>query len=413
MKDNPEQTFDLVIIGGGAAGFFTATNVAERNPSTRILILEQSKEVLNKVRISGGGRCNVTHACYEAKALATFYPRGHRELIGPFSRFGPQDTVDWFASHGVAIKTEADGRMFPETDMSQTIIDCFLNICQQYEVTVKTHSKVTDIKFIDEKSDTYTVITDEATYHCPTLVITAGSSPNIWRIMEQQGYEISTAVPSLFTFNLPYNPICALMGVAVQDATVHIKNTKTTTSGPLLITHWGLSGPAILKASSWGARDLADMNHKFDIIIDWAPKTSIDDITSLRTTYAKKKVVANAPTQMPSRLWHYKFEQLKINPDKQWADLTKIEMNNLVDTIKKDTYAVSGKTTFKEEFVTAGGVALSQVNFKTFGSKKHPNLYMAGEILDIDGVTGGFNFQAAWTGAHLVSEAILAQLMYS
>lgn len=400
--DNNQEAWDVIVIGGGAAGFFTAINLA-LSRECNILIIEQGKEVLNKVRVSGGGRCNVTHACYDAKTLCTYYPRGSRELLGPFHNFGPQDTIDWFAEHGVELKTEADGRMFPITDSSETIIDCFLGLCSRLNITIHKSEKVLDYESIEDR---YDVTTSSRKYKCNKLVISAGSSPSIWNLCATKGLEISSAVPSLFTFNLQGNNITQLMGLSVSNVNVSIVDTKIKTSGPVLVTHWGLSGPAILKASAWGARVLNEKNYDFIAEIDWIPTMSDDEIQAIKFDHARKKPGSTAFNGIPSRLWQYLLSTCNVPDNKTWADLNKNEMNAIVNVLKRCKFNVKGKTTFKEEFVTAGGVALHQVNFKTYELKKFPSLYIVGEALDIDAVTGGFNFQAAWTGGFLAAKHI-------
>jgi predicted Rossmann fold flavoprotein len=392
---------DIIVVGGGAAGFFAAITAAEHNPSLSIVILEQSKEVLNKVRISGGGRCNATHACFDPKELTSFYPRGARELLGPFHTFGPTQTIEWFKNHGVNLKTESDGRMFPDTDSSETIIRCFQGLTQKLGIKVIQNVKVKAYKYIQEAEYKFEINTESNQYTSKRLMLASGSSPFMWNMLKDHGYNIVEPVPSLFTFNLPNHPICKLMGLSVPKATVQIKDSKIKTTGPLLITHWGMSGPAILKASAWGAIVLDEKKYQFDAIIDWIPDVSPEQITELRDTMAKKKVVSNPVFGIPSRLWAYMTDDIITDKEKNWASLSKIEMNAIVQKLKFASFAVSGKSTFKEEFVTAGGVALSQINFKHFESKIQPGLFMAGEILNIDAVTGGFNFQAAWTGGYL------------
>ena len=392
---------DIIVVGGGAAGFFAAITAAEQNPSLSIVILEQSKEVLNKVRISGGGRCNATHACFDPKELTSFYPRGARELLGPFHTFGPTQTIEWFKNHGVHLKIEADGRMFPDTDSSETIIRCFQGLTQKLGIKVIQNVKVKDYRYAEEAEYKFEINTESSHYTSKRMMLASGSSPFMWNMLKDHGYKIVEPVPSLFTFNLPNNPICKLMGLSVPKATVQIKDTKIKTSGPLLITHWGLSGPAILKASAWGAIVLDEKKYHFDAVVDWIPDVSPEQITELRDTMAKKKVVSNPVFGIPSRLWAYIIDDIIVDKEKNWASLAKTEMNAIVQKLKLASFPVSGKSTFKEEFVTAGGVALSQINFKNFESKIQPGLFMAGEILNIDAVTGGFNFQAAWTGGYL------------
>jgi predicted Rossmann fold flavoprotein len=397
---------DLIVIGGGAAGFFTAINTALMNPTLKIFILEQSKETLNKVRVSGGGRCNATHACFDPKELISYYPRGSRELLGPFHVFGPLQTVEWFKNHDIDLKTEADGRMFPVTDNSETIIQCFLQLAKKLNIEIIVNVKVKNFKYNPTSEIRFEITTESYVFTCQKIMLATGSSPFIWNLLENQGYEIIAPVPSLFTFNLPKHPICALMGLSVAKVTVSIKNAKIKTQGPVLITHWGLSGPAVLKASAWGAVFMSENNYNFEVQLDWIPDVGDDTIQALRDTMAKKKVVTNPVFGVPSRLWQFLTESIPIDKEKNWASLSKKELTDIINNLKYFTCSVSGKTTFKEEFVTAGGVALHQLNFKTFESKIQPGLFMAGEVLNIDAVTGGFNFQAAWTGGYLAATQI-------
>lgn len=411
-KWNTPHTFtpmvaqDIIIVGGGAAGFFAAINAKIKKPESKVTILEQSKEVLNKVRISGGGRCNVTHHCFDPRLLTTYYPRGQRELLGPFHIFGAQDTVNWFEEHGVKLYTEPDGCMFPVSNSSDTIIQCFLHLAEKYQIQIIRNAKVKAFNYNDTKAYKYEVVTESVNYTTKMLMFATGSSPFVWNMLAQHGYEIIPPCPSLFTFNLPGHPISKLMGLVVKNTHVSIENSKICTDGPLLITHWGLSGPAVLKASAWGATVLAERNYDFTAYVDWLPNIKIDDITELRETMAKKKVTANHLFGLPARLWQFLLESVLKDKEKNWASLTKNEMSDIVTQLKKCPFPVKGKTTFKEEFVTAGGVALHQINFKTFESKKHPGLFMAGEVINIDAVTGGFNFQAAWTGGYIAGMTI-------
>ena len=392
---------DIIIVGGGAAGFFAAINATLKNPDLKVIILEQSKDVLNKVKISGGGRCNVTHACFDPKLLTSYYPRGQKELLGPFHIFGAHDTINWFGNHGVNLYTEPDGCMFPVTNNSETIIQCFLQLAGKYLIEVVKTSKVKDFKYLKDEKIKFEVLTDTNTYTSRMLMLATGSSSFVWNMLERHGYKIVAPCPSLFTFNLPQHPICKLMGLVVKQTRVAIQNSKIVTEGPLLVTHWGLSGPAVLKASAWGATILAERNYDFNVIIDWVPQTEVSDIHNLKETLAKKKVISNAQFGLPSRLWQFLTEDVVSDTEKNWASLSKNEMEGIIRQLKRCPFQVKGKTTFKEEFVTAGGVALDQVNFKSFESKLHPGLFMAGEVLNIDAVTGGFNFQAAWTGGYL------------
>ena len=400
------SNYDLIIVGGGAAGFFTAINLAEKNPKLKIAILERGKEVLSKVRISGGGRCNVTHACFEPNELVKFYPRGEKELRGPFHQFGAGDTIEWFDRHGVALKIEEDGRMFPESNSSQTIIDCFLQATQQLNIAVLTGQSVQSIY----KKDTFWKIeTPTEQYLTEKLVMATGSNPKIWEMLQQFGHAVVSPVPSLFTFNIKDARIKELPGVAAQ-VTVKVKDTKLTSTGPLLITHWGMSGPAILKLSAWGARTLFDKNYQFTIFVNWLNEVDTEDaeklLKEIKQEHAKKAVSKKSPFEFPNRLWESIVLAAGIENETKWADLTKTQLLNLSKQLTQATFQVNGKSTFKDEFVTAGGIDLKEINFKTMQSKLHENLYFAGEIVNIDAITGGFNFQNAWTSGFILANAI-------
>lgn len=397
---------DIIIIGGGAAGFFAAINAKRKNPSLRVTIIEQAQNVLKKVKISGGGRCNVTHNCFDAKELTQFYPRGQKELLGPFCTFGAKDTVEWFENRDIKLYTEPDGCMFPVANDSEVIIQCFLSASKKQDIEILTSQKVKNIIYTSDKDSPYEVVTDKGPLFSKKLMIATGSAPSMWKILETLGYSIVTPVPSLFTFNMPHNPITSLMGIVIPHARVKIQNSNILSEGPLLITHWGMSGPAILKASAWGAVFLADQNYEFNIEIDWIPQIDQNDIKIQRDIMGKKKVIANNLFGLPIRLWKHLIEEVLVDKEKNWASLSKKEMIDIIQKLKNGVFSVTGKTTFKEEFVTAGGVDLSQINFKTFESKIHKGLYMAGEVLNIDAVTGGFNFQAAWTGGFIAGESM-------
>ena len=395
--------WDIVIVGGGAAGFFAAINAKIFNPGLSILILEQSKEVLGKVRVSGGGRCNVTHHCFDAKSLTGYYPRGQKELLGPFFNFGAGDTEVWFESRGIKLYTEPDGCMFPVSNSSETIIRCFTEAAEKSGIEVKTRAKVKDFTYEEGERLPFSIFTEEGTFQSRMMLLATGASPFIWRMMESKGYSIVIPCPSLFTFNLPGHPVTSLMGIVVEDVRVSLTGFPVVTDGPLLITHWGLSGPAVLKASAWGARFLFEKNYVAEAVVDWIPAVSPAEIMALRESLSRKKVVSNTCFNLPGRLWQFLTKSVLTDPDKNWASLTKQEMTDIVRQLKACSFPVSGKTTYKEEFVTAGGIELSQINFKAFESKLHPGLFIAGEVLDIDAVTGGFNFQAAWTGGYLAA----------
>lgn len=400
------KNFDIIIVGGGAAGFFTAINIAEKNPKLKIAILERGKEVLSKVRISGGGRCNVTHACFEPNELVRFYPRGEKELRGPFHQFCSGDTIEWFEKHGVELKIEDDGRMFPVSNSSQTIIDCFLKATEKLGIKVLTGQSV---QSIFKKENYWKIETQSDNFAAEKLVMATGSNPKIWEMLQQQGHAIISPVPSLFTFNIKDPRIKELPGVAAQ-VTVNVKDTKLESTGPLLITHWGMSGPAILKLSAWGARILHDKNYQFTIFVNWLNDIDTEDaekiLKELKQEHAKKAVSKKSPFDFPNRLWETLVLASSIETDTKWADLSKIQLQNLALQLTQAKFQVNGKSTFKEEFVTAGGIDLKEINFKTMESKLHQNLYFAGEIVNIDAITGGFNFQNAWTSGFILANNI-------
>lgn len=400
------QNFNIIIVGGGAAGFFTAINIVEKNPKLKVAILERGTEVLNKVRISGGGRCNVTHACFEPNELVKFYPRGEKELRGPFHQFCSGDTIEWFEKHGVELKIEADGRIFPVSNSSQTIIDCFLKATQKLGITVLTGQSV---QSIFKKDSLWKVETQTENYLAEKLILATGSNPKVWEMLQNFGHAIVSPVPSLFTFNIKDSRIKELPGVAAH-VTVKVKDTKLSSTGPLLITHWGMSGPAILKLSAWGARILHDKNYQFTIFVNWlndAEKADVEKmLKELKQEHAKKSVSKKSPFELTNRLWESLVIGSGIEVETKWADLSKIQLQNLVNQLTNGTFQINGKSTFKEEFVTAGGIDLKEINFKTMESKLHENLYFAGEIVNIDAITGGFNFQNAWTSGYIVATAL-------
>ena len=400
------QNYDIIVVGGGAAGFFTAINIVEKNPKLKVAILERGKNVLEKVRISGGGRCNVTHACFVPNDLAKFYPRGEKELRGPFHQFCSGDTIEWFEKHGVALKIEEDGRMFPVSDSSQTIIDCFLKATQKLNIAVLTGQSVQSVF----KSEQYWKIETQCeTFACQKLILATGSNPKMWEMIENLGHTIESPVPSLFTFNIKDARIKDLMGLSAL-ASVKVKDTKLRASGPLLITHWGMSGPGILRLSAWGARILHEKNYQFTIVVNWLHETdfeeALDTLKALKHEQARKAVSKKSPFEFPNRLWESLVVASGIDAETKWADLSKNQMSNLANQLTNAHFQVNGKSTFKEEFVTAGGIDLKEINFKTMASKLHENLYFAGEIVNIDAITGGFNFQNAWTGGFILAENI-------
>jgi predicted Rossmann fold flavoprotein len=400
------QDFDILIVGGGAAGFFSAINIVERNPKLKVAILERGKEVLSKVRVSGGGRCNVTHACFEPNELVKFYPRGEKELRGPFHQFCSGDTIEWFEKHGVELKIEDDGRMFPVSNSSQTIIDCFLHASHKLGITILTGQSV---QSIFKKDNCWKIETQTENYLAENLILATGSNPKIWDMLHTFGHAIITPVPSLFTFNVKDPRIKELPGIATQ-VSVKVIGSKLESTSPLLITHWGMSGPAILKLSAWGARILHDKNYQFAIEVNWLNDIETEEaetlLKELKQEHAKKTVAKKSPLEVQNRLWESLVLASGIGAETKWADLSKIQLQNLANQLTKGIFQVNGKSTFKEEFVTAGGIDLKEINFKTMESKLHPNLYFAGEIVNIDAITGGFNFQNAWTSGFIVANAI-------
>ena len=399
----------VAIVGGGAAGFFAAFSVKEHHPESQVTIFEKSDKLLSKVKISGGGRCNVTHACFQVSQLSKFYPRGAKQLKKAFSIFQPKDTVAWFADRGIVLKTESDGRMFPVTDDSQTIIDCFLHEAQIKKIQIVKQSRVNELH--PEKSG-FTLVFNESKKHFDKVIIASGGSPKArgFEWLQNIGHSIISPIPSLFTFNMPEEPVKELMGLVVENATARIQGTKLAYTGPVLITHWGMSGPAILKLSAWGARLLYDHNYNFNVQINWLSVKSeneVHDMINAEMDRIRKKKIANAnPFGLPNRMWLFLLEKVQINSDTPWMELSKKNRNKLVNVLLNDVYAVSGKTTFKEEFVTCGGISLSDVDMKSMQSSICRDLYFAGEVLDIDGITGGFNFQAAWTTGYIAGKLI-------
>ncbi len=413
----------LAVIGGGAAGFFCAVNAARLDPSLEVVILERSKKLLSKVRISGGGRCNVTHACYSIADMIKKYPRGSAFLKKAFHRFFTKDTVNWFAARGVLLKTEADGRMFPVTDSSQTIIDCLLKEANKYNVDIRLNKEVKQLMIshghVAAGKPFELEFMDDKILQADFVCIASGGYPKKVQYdwLNKTKHSIEEPVPSLFTFNLlagqagmPGHSITALMGVSVEKVNVKIAGSKLVEDGPLLITHWGMSGPAVLKLSAWGARELAKKNYQFTIIINWIPAFNENSLREkfqkLRFELASQKIINRNPFALPNRLWEYLLNQSGVKEELRWADLPAKEQNKLIKMLCADEYAVNGKTTFKEEFVTAGGIQLNEIDFNSMQSKNHPGLFFAGEIINVDGITGGYNFQNAWTTAWIAANAI-------
>ena len=391
---------EVVVIGGGAAGFFAAVNCALMHEHVKVTLLEKSSKLLSKVRVSGGGRCNITHSCFNNKDLVKNYPRGEQSLKNAFGKFSVKDTIEWFESRGVKLKAEEDGRMFPITDNSETVIDCLVREAKRAGVEIRTNTEVMQVLKEENK---FILYLREGKVVCDKLLIATGGNPKdaSYNWLRELGHTIESPVPSLFTFNIPNSPVTKLMGVSVEHARVKIAGTKLDQQGPLLVTHWGLSGPAVLKLSAWGARTLHEMNYAFTALVNWIPEYNDNSlrefIQELRDTQASKIIISKSPFELPRRLWEYLVQKSEISDTMRWADLPKKNQNVLINNLVNDEYKVQGKTTFKEEFVTCGGVSLNDIDFTTMESKKCAGLYFAGEVLDIDGITGGFNFQAAWT----------------
>jgi predicted Rossmann fold flavoprotein len=400
----------IIVIGGGAAGFFCAVNAARLNPQAQVIILEKTSKLLSKVKVSGGGRCNVTHACFSMADMIKKYPRGSSFLKKAFYQFFTTDTINWFNERGIQLKTESDGRMFPVSNTSQTIIDCLLNEAAKYKVEIMMN---VDVKSIHKKGETWVITTaKQEEIIANKICIAAGGSPkaeqNKWLI--NLGHNVEAPVPSLFTFNMPNNPITKLMGLSVENASVKIAGEKIQEDGPLLVTHWGMSGPAVLKTSAYGAIILAKKNYDFNAIINFIPvyneNTAREKMQQIRFEMATTKIANRNPFGLPSRLWEYLLALSNINIEINWADLNATAQNKLVKFLCAHEFAVKGKTTFKEEFVTAGGILTEEIDANTMQSKICKGIYFAGEVINVDGVTGGFNFQNAWTTAWIAAKNI-------
>jgi len=416
---------DIAVIGGGAAGFFAAIACVQANPKAHVTILERNAHVLGKVRISGGGRCNVTNACFDPSGLITNYPRGAKALLGPLTRFGPRETVAWFESHGVALKTEKDGRMFPITDDSATIVDCLLGAARATGVNVRVKA---DIVRVTKEASTPAFVLGRGNgdvLTCKRLILATGSSAQGWRWAQAFGHTIVPPVPSLFTFEIRDPRLEGLAGLAVECAQIRLAETGAATpaqrnsasdavlqqTGPILVTHWGLSGPAILKLSAWGARFLYERNYQAELHVNWLPSLQLDVLLErlgeFKHERGGQRAGAHSPfQQLPTRLWASLTRSAGIHDEQCWAKLPRSRLVALATQLHDGRYYVAGKGQFKEEFVTCGGVDLDEVNFRTLESRLCPGLYFAGEILNIDGVTGGFNFQAAWTTGWLAGQSV-------
>ena len=400
----------VVIVGGGAAGFFCAIQIAELHPSWEIIILEKSTKLLSKVKVSGGGRCNVTHACPDVEMLLKKYPRGTRFLKKAFYQFATKNTIEWFKKNGVELHTEKDGRMFPTTNSSDTIIDCFLRKVHQYKIQILTQHEVVDIT----NQNIFTIqLQGRDAIQADAICLAMGgmlkSDPaNKFKWLTSFGHSIVEPVPSLFTFNTADKKITTLMGVAVDKASIQWKGNKIIETGPLLITHWGISGPAAIKLSAWCARELAEANYEGDIVINWTPSFNESTLKmewiNLRMDFGKREMGSKNPFDLPQRLWHFLLQEAGVAINTKWADLKSVNQQALIQLLTRTTLEIKGKTTFKEEFVTCGGVDLKDIDAQIMESKLIPGLHFAGEMMDVDGVTGGFNFQHAWTSGWLAAQ---------
>ena len=391
----------VAVIGGGAAGFFSAISVKENYPNASVTIFEKTTKVLSKVKVSGGGRCNVTNGTTSIADLAKAYPRGGKKMKKALKIFNTKHTIEWFESRGVPLKIEPSNHVFPVSDDSQTVIDCFMKACKQLKINIKTKSPIQ--KIIPTENGLEVEFSNEQKAYFDKIIVATGGSPKRKGLewLEALGHKIENPVPSLFTFNMKKQPITELMGVAVKEALVTIQGTKLKMSAPLLITHWGMSGPAILKLSAFGARLLSDMNYEFKAQVNWTAIQNVnvvqEDLQNIVNNHPQKQLQNLKPYGLPERLWNYLLAKAELATDKKWSELGKKGVNKLTSILTYDVYQVRGKTTFKEEFVTCGGVSLESIDFNTMQSRVCKNLYFAGEVMDVDGITGGYNFQAAWT----------------
>lgn len=397
----------IVIVGGGAAGFFGAIEHKSRFPENDVQIIEKGSQVLTKVRISGGGRCNVTHACFEPKELVKFYPRGGKELLGLFMRFGTKDTVQWFEERGIELKTESDNRMFPITDTSQTIIQCFHDAAWNKKIPIKTGVGMKSLFFEDGM---WHINTDKGIIKADSVLLATGSVSKVWEMLEGLGHTIVPPVPSLFTFHIDDDCLKGLEGISLPKVKISVKGTKLVQTGALLITHWGLSAPAVLKLSAFGAKELFAMDYNFTIFINFFAENNAESLREvfegIKAQYPTRQIAANPLGNIPQRLWRNLCDKAGLEKEITWANLKKASMIKLTETLTNCAFDVTGKSSFKEEFVTAGGVSLKEVDFRTMESKLHKGLFFAGEMLDIDAVTGGFNFQAAWSTSWLAAQSM-------
>jgi predicted Rossmann fold flavoprotein len=398
----------IIIFGGGASGFFAAINSAINFPEAKITILEKSTKLLSKVKVSGGGRCNVTHACFENQELIKNYPRGQKELQQVFSQFTTSDTVTWFAQRGIKLKTEQDGRMFPESNSSESIINCFLEEARKHNIDIHLSEEVLELKSIENK---ISVTTSKNTFIADAVICGIGGHHqlNNYAFLKKVGHTIDELIPSLFTLNLPQSHIKELMGLSVKNGTVKVIGTKHQYTGPVLITHWGLSGPAVLKLSAFAAQEFFKLNYNAGISVNWTNNLNEEYIKEILLVNINSKalVVNSSMFDIPKRLWEFLVLKSDIQPSKSWNELSKKQLNKLAQTLSNDVYNMLGKTTFKEEFVTSGGINLKEINFKTMESKLLPHLFICGEVLNIDGITGGFNFQNAWSTSWIAAKNAL------
>jgi predicted Rossmann fold flavoprotein len=410
----------LVVIGGGAAGFFCAVNAAEQCAGLEVILIEKTNKLLSKVRVSGGGRCNVTHACFSISEMVKKYPRGEKFLKHAFHDFFTTDTIAWFEKRNVRLKTESDGRMFPESNSSETIIHCLLQQANKDSVEILMNREIVNIeKTISENKDEIFKLysKDGSIIDADFVCIACGGfhKSEQYKWLTKLGHSFESPVPSLFTFNVPKNPIAELMGISVENVQVKINGTKFSQRGPLLITHWGFSGPAVLKLSAFAAIELASMNYDFSITINWLAdfheNSLLEKLKTTRNELASKKMINKNPFNLPQRLWEYHLQECGINPQIRWADLPAKQQNQLSKQLCSEQFFIKGKTTFKEEFVTAGGIKLTEMDANTMESKMVPHLYFAGEILNVDGITGGFNFQHAWTSGWIAAKEIVRKSM--
>lgn len=402
----------LIVIGGGAAGFFCAVNAARLNPLLKVIVIEKSNKLLSKVKVSGGGRCNVTHACFDIGEMSRNYPRGANFVKKIFHHFFTTDTIKWFDERGVTLKTEEDGRMFPVSNTSETIIRCILKEASTYNVAIMLNAEVKKLEKTQEKF--HVELSDRRQLNADYVCVASGGYPksSMFDWLKETGHTIEEPVPSLFTFNLPGHPIRELMGISAENVKVKIQQSKLAESGAVLITHWGLSGPAVLKLSAWGARELAKLNYEFTISINWLPElneqTLKERFLQIRNENASQRIKGRNMHGLPGRLWDFLAKQSGVTETIRWAEMPSVVQNKFIKHLCNYELQVKGKTTFKEEFVTAGGINLSEIDYNTMMSKKVSNLYFVGEVMDVDGVTGGFNFQHAWTSGFIAAKSIAA-----